>query len=98
MVKGSDTAQVNDFGADALGFQRFGGGQGHIITTPNLYIAMGQTAENVVEAEGITREEMDRMLGRTFGAGMPLPMTAAWGRRSAVAAGGGGWSMSVNIG
>lgn len=27
---------------------------------PDLYIAMGQTAENVVEAEGVTREEMDR--------------------------------------
>ena len=25
-----------------------------------MYIAMGQTAENVVEAEGVTREEMDR--------------------------------------
>jgi acetyl-CoA C-acetyltransferase len=27
---------------------------------PDMYIAMGQTAENVVEAEGVTREEMDR--------------------------------------
>ncbi|MGD9997146.1 MAG: acetyl-CoA C-acetyltransferase [Ilumatobacteraceae bacterium] len=27
---------------------------------PDIYIAMGQTAENVVEAEGVTREEMDR--------------------------------------
>ena len=27
---------------------------------PDIYIAMGQTAENVVEVEGITREEMDR--------------------------------------
>ena len=27
---------------------------------PDIYIAMGQTAENVVELEGITREEMDR--------------------------------------
>ena len=26
---------------------------------PDIYIAMGQTAENVVEAEGVTREEMD---------------------------------------
>ncbi len=26
---------------------------------PDMYIAMGQTAENVVEAEGVTREEMD---------------------------------------
>ena len=27
---------------------------------PDMYIAMGQTAENVVELEGVTREEMDR--------------------------------------
>jgi acetyl-CoA C-acetyltransferase len=27
---------------------------------PDIYIAMGQTAENVVELEGVTREEMDR--------------------------------------
>jgi acetyl-CoA C-acetyltransferase len=27
---------------------------------PDVYIAMGQTAENVVEQEGVTREEMDR--------------------------------------
>jgi acetyl-CoA C-acetyltransferase len=27
---------------------------------PDVYIAMGQTAENVVEAEGVGREEMDR--------------------------------------
>jgi acetyl-CoA C-acetyltransferase len=27
---------------------------------PDVYIAMGQTAENVVEHEGVTREEMDR--------------------------------------
>ena len=26
---------------------------------PDIYIAMGQTAENVVEFEGVTREEMD---------------------------------------
>jgi acetyl-CoA C-acetyltransferase len=26
---------------------------------PDVYIAMGETAENVVEAEGVTREEMD---------------------------------------
>jgi acetyl-CoA C-acetyltransferase len=26
---------------------------------PDVYIAMGQTAENVVEAEGVTRQEMD---------------------------------------
>ncbi|MEP7202350.1 MAG: acetyl-CoA C-acetyltransferase [Ilumatobacteraceae bacterium] len=39
------------------------GGQGPWTPTaglPDMYIAMGQTAENVVEAEGVTREEMDR--------------------------------------
>ena len=39
------------------------GGQGTWtppVGMPDMYIAMGQTAENVVEAEGITREEMDR--------------------------------------
>jgi acetyl-CoA C-acetyltransferase len=39
------------------------GGQGTWtppVGLPDMYIAMGQTAENVVEAEGVTREEMDR--------------------------------------
>ena len=39
------------------------GGQGPWtppVGLPDMYIAMGQTAENVVEIEGITREEMDR--------------------------------------
>ena len=43
--------------------QRAQGGQGPWtppIGLPDMYIAMGQTAENVVEAEGVTREEMDR--------------------------------------
>ena len=26
---------------------------------PDIYIAMGQTAENVVQSEGVTRQEMD---------------------------------------
>ena len=42
---------------------RAAGGQG-LWTAPDgladMYIAMGQTAENVVEVEGVTREEMDR--------------------------------------
>ncbi|MFC4947004.1 acetyl-CoA C-acetyltransferase [Pseudonocardia sp. GCM10023141] len=29
-------------------------------TTPDVYIAMGQTAENLARAKGITREDMDR--------------------------------------
>lgn len=39
------------------------GGQGPWtppVGLPDMYIAMGQTAENVVEAEGISREEQDR--------------------------------------
>jgi len=42
---------------------RAAGGQGTWAPAPGLpdmYIAMGQTAENVVEREGVTREEMDR--------------------------------------
>jgi acetyl-CoA C-acetyltransferase len=42
---------------------RAGGGQGPWTPPeglPDVYIAMGQTAENVVEVTGITREEMDR--------------------------------------
>ena len=43
--------------------QRAQGGQGPWTPPtglPDMYIAMGQTAENVVEAEGVTREQMDR--------------------------------------
>jgi acetyl-CoA C-acetyltransferase len=32
---------------------------------PDIYIAMGQTAENVVQAEGVTREEMDEFAARS---------------------------------
>jgi acetyl-CoA C-acetyltransferase len=32
---------------------------------PDLYIAMGQTAENVVQSEGVTREEMDEFAARS---------------------------------
>jgi acetyl-CoA C-acetyltransferase len=32
---------------------------------PDVYIAMGQTAENVVEAEGVSREEMDEFAARS---------------------------------
>ena len=32
---------------------------------PDVYIAMGQTAENVVQAEGVTREEMDEFAARS---------------------------------
>jgi acetyl-CoA C-acetyltransferase len=32
---------------------------------PDVYIAMGQTAENVAEAEGVSREEMDEFAARS---------------------------------
>jgi len=32
---------------------------------PDIYIAMGQTAENVVQAEGVTRQEMDEWGARS---------------------------------
>jgi acetyl-CoA C-acetyltransferase len=32
---------------------------------PDIYIAMGQTAENVVQIEGVTREEMDEFAARS---------------------------------
>jgi acetyl-CoA C-acetyltransferase len=32
---------------------------------PDIYIAMGQTAENVVQAEGVTRERMDEFAARS---------------------------------
>jgi acetyl-CoA C-acetyltransferase len=32
---------------------------------PDVYIAMGQTAENVAQAEGVTREEMDEFAARS---------------------------------
>ena len=43
--------------------ERAQGGQGPWtppVGLPDVYIAMGQTAENVVEQEGVSREEMDR--------------------------------------
>jgi acetyl-CoA C-acetyltransferase len=59
----SDTAPnaiFKDSGARTR--QRAEGGQGKWAPAeglPDAYIAMGQTAENVVEQEGLTREEMD---------------------------------------
>ena len=60
----SDTAPnpiFNEAGERTLA--RSQGGQGTWTPTaglPDIYIAMGQTAENVVETEGLSREEMDR--------------------------------------
>jgi acetyl-CoA C-acetyltransferase len=48
--------------AEARTAERAAGGQGDWTPAeglPDVYIAMGQTAENVAEREGVTREEMD---------------------------------------
>ncbi len=48
--------------------QRSAGGQGDWTPPsglPDVYIAMGQTAENVAEAEGVTRQEMDEYAARS---------------------------------
>ena len=60
----SDTAPSATF-EDAGGRSRERAEGGHASWAPaeglpDIYIAMGQTAENVVELEGLTREELDR--------------------------------------
>lgn len=60
----SDTGPHNTaFGvAEARTADRSGGGKGDWAPPaglPDIYIAMGQTAENVAEAEGVSRAEMD---------------------------------------
>ncbi len=59
----SDTAPNSIFdGARANSAARSAGGQGDWTPQkglPDIYIAMGQTAENVVEQEKVTRQEMD---------------------------------------
>ena len=64
MYGASDTGPHNPLFADAEArtADRSAGGKGPWAAPtglPDVYIAMGQTAENVVEAEGVTREEMD---------------------------------------
>jgi acetyl-CoA C-acetyltransferase len=63
MSGASDTAPNPVFAAPGERTKlRAQGGQGPWtppLGVPDMYIAMGQTAENVVELEGITREEMD---------------------------------------
>ena len=49
---------------------------------PDVYIAMGQTAENVVEAEGVTREEMDEFAVRRSSARSKRRRTASSSGRS----------------
>ncbi len=54
--------------ATARSAERANGGHGKWAPPaglPDVYIAMGQTAENVVEAEGVTREEMDEWAARS---------------------------------
>jgi acetyl-CoA C-acetyltransferase len=59
----SDTAPNASFAdAGARSVSRSGGGAADWTPAaglPDLYIAMGQTAENVVQQEGVSREEMD---------------------------------------
>ncbi|HTL84202.1 MAG TPA: acetyl-CoA C-acetyltransferase [Acidimicrobiia bacterium] len=66
----SDSGGLNEkFGdARARSKQRAEGGQPAwtpLAGLPDVYIAMGQTAENVVEAEGVSREEMDEFGARS---------------------------------
>ena len=65
----SDTAP-NDVFKDAglRTLERSGGGQPTWTAPeglPDIYIAMGQTAENVVESENVSREEMDAFAKRS---------------------------------
>ena len=61
---------VNELFADARAHSKSRETGGAPTWTPSsgfadLYIAMGQTAENVVQAEGVTREEMDEFAARS---------------------------------
>ncbi len=60
----ADDGPTNDRFADAMGrtAERSTGGGGDWAPPtglPDIYIAMGQTAENVAELEGVSRQEMD---------------------------------------
>ncbi|HWG73860.1 MAG TPA: acetyl-CoA C-acetyltransferase [Acidimicrobiales bacterium] len=58
-----DTHNARFAGAEARSAARAEGGEGPWSPPeglPDVYIAMGQTAENVREVEGVSREEMDR--------------------------------------
>ncbi len=66
----ADGGPVNPLFADAMGrtAARSGGEGGPWAPQPGLpdiYIAMGQTAENVAEFEGVTREEQDEFAARS---------------------------------
>ncbi len=66
----SDTGPHNEaFGeAEARTAERAAGGADQWAPPaglPDIYIAMGQTAENVVQAEGVSREEMDEWGARS---------------------------------
>jgi acetyl-CoA C-acetyltransferase len=61
---------VNDLFDDARARTKERSEAGAPVWTPpsglsDIYIAMGQTAENVVQAEGVTREEMDEFAARS---------------------------------
>jgi acetyl-CoA C-acetyltransferase len=66
----SDTAAPNPLFADAIARSKERSGGGAPVWAPqpglpDIYIAMGQTAENVVQAEGVSREEMDEFGARS---------------------------------
>src|SRR5688572_4062917 len=66
----ADSGGPNEKFADARARtkERTGGGQPSWTPPaglPDVYIAMGQTAENVVEAENVSREEMDEFGARS---------------------------------
>jgi len=66
----SDIGPHNEVFADAEArtAKRAEGGQGEWqppAGLPDIYIAMGQTAENVAEYEGVTRQEMDEFAARS---------------------------------
>ncbi len=66
----ADGGPANPKFADARARTKLRSGGGQPAWTPSggledVYIAMGETAENVVEAEGVTREEMDEFAARS---------------------------------
>lgn len=70
MFGASDTGPANPAFEDAKARSaaRSGGGAGAWAPPaglPDIYIAMGQTAENVVEAEGVSRADMDEFAARS---------------------------------
>jgi acetyl-CoA C-acetyltransferase len=53
------TAKLSEGGADSWSDPRDGGG------VPDIYMSMGQTAENLARLKGVTRQEMDEFAARS---------------------------------